>query len=89
MWRQSVTLQQFIDDMNAATSIAEQGLKTAETFDPAITPEAAIVGAVLPIAEQLLTAALNAWSNASGQPITVATVTALLPNQTPLDKPTA
>jgi hypothetical protein len=84
-----MTVQSVIDSMTAVATIAEQGLKTAETFDPAITPEAAIVGAVLPIAEQLVAAALNAWSNASGQPISVATVTALLPNSTPLTAPTA
>jgi hypothetical protein len=84
-----MNIQGVIDSMTAVVSIAEQGLKTAETFDPAIAPEAAIIGAILPIAQQLLTAALNAWSNASGQPITVETITALLPDATPLTPPTA
>lgn len=84
-----MTIQEFIDEMNAVTAIAEQGLKTVEGFVPSVALPAEIAGAVLPLIEDLVAKALTAWSKASGQPITVETVTALLPDATPLTPPTA
>lgn len=84
-----MTTQEFIDEMNAITSIAEQGLKTVEGFVPSAAVPAEIVGAVLPLVEQLVAKALTAWSKASGEAITVETVTALLPDATPLTPPTS
>jgi hypothetical protein len=84
-----VNIQEFINDMNAVVAIAEQGLKTAEGLDPAIALPDEIAQAVLPIVEQLVASALTAWGNASGQPITVANVQALLPSATPLSPPSA
>jgi predicted RNA-binding protein associated with RNAse of E/G family len=80
-----VTIQQFIADLDAVEAVVAQGLATASAFDPGLAaPEA-----ILAIVEQLVGKALTAWSNASGQEITVETLTALLPNTAPLDKPTA
>lgn len=84
-----MTIQDFISDLQAAGSIVAQGVTTLESLDPGIVPEAAIAETMFTITSQLLTAALTAWSNASGQPITVATITAFLPNPTPLSAPTS
>lgn len=43
---------------------------------------------IIPITEQLAANGLTAWSNASGQAITVASVQALMPDPTPLTPPT-
>ena len=83
-----MTTQEFISDMDAVVTVAEQGLKTVEGLDPGITVPAEIVLDILPLAEQLVASALSAWSNASGQPITVETLTLLLPDPTPLTLPT-
>jgi hypothetical protein len=84
-----MTTQDFINDMNGVIAVAEQGLATAADLDPALEVPAAIVDTVLPVVEQLVSAALTAWSNASGLPITVETVIMLLPDPTPLTLPPA
>lgn len=53
----------------------------------ALEPEAAVAEDALDLVSQFVTAALNALSAASGTPITVASVQALLPNQTPVAPP--
>lgn len=85
-----MTIADFIAQMEAIVTAAETGIATAEKFIPSQEVDAAlnIAEAVIPIAEDLVAKALTAWSAASGQAITVASVTALLPNPVPLDKPT-
>jgi hypothetical protein len=85
-----VTIAEFITQMEAIVTDAETAISTAETFIPSQEVNAAlnIAEAVLPIAEQIVSKALTAWSQASGQAITVASVTALLPDSTPLPPPT-
>lgn len=80
-----MTIEQFIADLDAIEAIVAQGLATAAGFDPGLAAPAA----VLTIVEQLVGKALTAWSNASGTPITVETVMALLPNPDPLTPPAA
>ena len=84
-----MTIQDFISDLQAAGTIVAQGVTTLEALDPAVVPEADVAKVMFSVTSQLLTAALTAWSNASGQPITVATVSAFLPNPTPLSAPTS
>lgn len=83
-----MTLADFINDLKAGETIATQGISTLESLDPAVTAEAEIAKVAVGITSQLLNAALTAFSNASGTPITVETLTALLPNATPLAPPT-
>lgn len=84
-----MTLQDFINDLQAAGGVVAQGIATLETLDPAVVPEAEIAKLVFNISSDLVSKALTAWSNASGQPITVETVLALLPNPDPLTPPAA
>ena len=84
-----MTVQEFIADMDAVVTVAQEGLKTVEELAPGMDVPAEIAGAILPLVEQLVSNALTAWSNASGQPITVETVTLLLPDPTPLTLPPA
>ena len=81
----SVTIQQVTQDIQAVQGIAGEVMSTIEGLDPALAAPIEAVQAI----EALVTAALTAWSNASGTPITVASVQALLPNPTPLTGPTS
>lgn len=74
-------------DVTAVQGVAGSILATIEAVDPAADVPAEIAGEALTLLAQLATAALNAWSNASGEPITIESVTALLPNPTPLPEP--
>jgi hypothetical protein len=62
-------------------------LSTLETVDPAVALPAATAEQVLNLVADLVGKALTAWSAASGVPITVESVQALLPNQTALTQP--
>jgi hypothetical protein len=81
----SVTIQQISTDVTGISGIANSIMNTIEGLDPALAAPLEAVKAV----ESLASAALTAWSNASGTPITVASVQALLPNAAPLTKPTS
>ena len=54
-----------------------------------VDPDLGLPVAVIAQLEALATKAIAAWSAASTTPITVASVTALLPNATPLTPPTS
>lgn len=86
-----MTIADFVAQMEAIATTAETAIATAEKFIPSQEVDAAlnIAEAVLPIAEDLVAKALTAWSTASGEAITVESVTALLPDATPLTPPTA
>lgn len=79
----------FIQILEEITGLAETGLKTAAGFDPILEIPVEIADAVVPVLEQLIEKAVTAYSGASGTPITVASLTALLPDMTPLNKPTS
>lgn len=68
-------------------AIADSILKELEAV-PAIAGAAGIADTVVELLGSLLSKALLAWSAASGTPITVESVQALLPNSTPLTEPT-
>jgi hypothetical protein len=74
-------------DITAVQGVAGTILSTIEAVDPAVALPAATAGTVVGLLGDMVTAALTAWSNASGIPITVESVTALLPNPTPLPLP--
>lgn len=74
----STTVQEIIND-------AEEVLAAIEAVDPAIDVPVAIGESLA----NLVTKALAAWSAASGVPVTVASVQALLPDPTPLTPPTS
>lgn len=62
-------------------------LETIEGLNPAVGVPAEVAQQVIDLTSQLVQKALNAWSSASGQPITAESVQALLPNPAPLDPP--
>ena len=80
-----MTIQQFLADMAAVQEAIDSAAGTVVGLDPALSIPLEAESA----AEALVQAALTAWSNASGTPITVASVQALLPNPTPLTPPTS
>lgn len=84
-----MTVAEFTADLKVAEGLVQQGLTTVAELDPAADLPIAAAEAVLPLLEQLVNSALTAWSNASGEPITVESVQALLPNPTPLTPPAA
>jgi hypothetical protein len=76
---QVLTILQEVEEANNTI------LATVEALDPALELPVEVVQAI----EALTNTALTAWSAASGTPITVESVQALLPNPTPLTPPTA
>jgi hypothetical protein len=74
-------------DITAVQGVAGTILATIEAVDPAVALPAATAGTVVVLLGDMVTAALTAWSNASGIPITVESITALLPDPTPLPLP--
>lgn len=76
-------------DITAATTVSNTILQTIEALDPAAELPAAEAGTVIDLAASLVTAALNAYSTASGTPINATTIVALMPNATPLSEPTS
>ena len=63
-------------------------LATIGTVDPAVAGETVLAAGLLNLFAGLATKALQAYSAASGVPITQASVLALLPDMTPLPLPT-
>lgn len=76
-------------DITEVQGMAGTILTTIETLDPAVEVPAEMAQGALTLLADLVTAALTAWSNASGIPITVESITALLPDSTPLPLPPA
>lgn len=68
-------------------AVADSILKELEVV-PAVAGPAGIADTVVELLGGLLSKALLAWSAASGTPITIESVQALLPNSTPLTPPT-
>lgn len=83
------TTAQIQADVTAAQAVGNTILTTLSEIDPATAPTAAAAEAVMALTASLVSAALTAYSNATGTPITVASVQALLPDSTPLTAPTA
>ena len=84
-----MTAQEFIDGLNKIETLANAAAHTAAALAPEASAPLALVSATFPIVAELVSVALNAWSQANSQPITVDTIKALLPNQTPLTPPDA
>lgn len=83
------TVAQVTSDITATQAVSNTILETIEAVDPAVELPAAAVGTVIDLLAELVTAALTAYSNASGTPINATTIAALMPNPTPLSAPTA
>ncbi len=68
------------------SGIADAILKALETI-PAIAGPAAVADEIVVLVAELASKAVTAWSQASGTPITVESLNALLPNPVPLSAP--
>ena len=79
------TASEILSIVQEVEQIGNEVLSEVSALDPALELPAAAIEAI----EGLATAALQAWTQASGTPITVASVQALLPNPTPLTPPTS
>lgn len=80
-----MTIQEFLAGLAGVEAATTTAGSIVEGLDPALDVPIEAVKA----AEALAVAAVTAWSNASGTPITVASVQALLPNAAPLSPPTS
>jgi hypothetical protein len=78
-----VTVQQVTGTIEEVGTIANEILDTFAGLDPA----AALPIGIAETIEALAIKALKAWSASSGTPITVDSVLALMPDQTPLTPP--
>jgi hypothetical protein len=84
-----MTAEQVAADIGAVKNSADAILTAVEGAVPGEALPLATAGAVIDELGTLIQAAVTAWSNASGTPITVETLQALLPNATPLPEPPA
>lgn len=82
-----MTAASLATNVKTVQAIGDNILATIAGLDPAVAPEAALAGVALDLTAEMVAAALMAWSDASGQPITAETIAALLPNPTPLTEP--
>ena len=85
----SATVATVGTDVTAVQGIAQTILDTIEAVDPAVGATVEEAANIVNLLAGLVTAALTALQNATGTPITVESVTALLPNPTPLPEPPA
>lgn len=74
-------------DVAAVQGVAGTILATIEEVDPAVGVPVETAEKLVTLIGGMVSAALTALQNASGEPITTATITALLPNATPLPEP--
>lgn len=65
--------------------VSNEVLAEIQALDPALALPVTAIEAL----EGLVQAAINAWSTASGTPVTVEALQALMPNPTPLTPPTS
>lgn len=70
-------------------AIGDTILSTLQAVDPGVALPAASAQIILDLLAKFAAVGLTAWSNASGTLITVESIQALLPNQTPLTAPDA
>jgi hypothetical protein len=84
-----MTLSEVSAAVTAAQTLGGTILSTIETADPAVDVPAETAGSILTLVAQLAAAGLAAYAAASGVPITVASVLALLPDAAPLPLPPA
>lgn len=70
-------------------TIGDEILETLSTFAPGVAVPAEAAQVILDLIAKFASKAISAYSAASGTPITAETLTALLPNISPLSAPTA
>lgn len=81
-----------MDTTTVVTDVQQIGdaiLAEVGTLVPGLEAPAATAQKIVDLLAQLASKAITAWGAASGTPITTETISALLPNQTPLTPPTA
>jgi hypothetical protein len=78
---------QLATDVTAVQAVSETILSTIATVDPEVAVPAETAAALVTLLGDLVSAALTAAANASGVPITVASVTALGITDPPLPIP--
>lgn len=85
-----MTVQELIAIIETIGTDATAVLNILKTYVPnqELAAIANLADLIIPITEQLAANGLTAWSNASGQAITVQSVQALMPDPTPLPPPT-
>ena len=84
-----MTAAQVTADIAAVESAGDAILAALEGADPAVDIPAETATAVLNLTAGLVTAAVTAWENASGTPITAESIAALMIANTPLPAPPA
>jgi hypothetical protein len=84
----AVTAASVASDIQVVQGFSDAILQTISGLDPGVALPAEATEAILATAAQLVTAALTAFSNASGTPINATTIAALMPNPEPLPLPT-
>lgn len=77
------TVSQVATDVAEIGAIANSILQAASAVDPALEAPAETVA----LLSDLVTKAVAAFAKASGQPVTAASIEALMPNATPLTPP--
>lgn len=70
-------------------AVGDEILEVLEGVDPALALPSELAEKILNLSGTMLTKALAAFQGASGTPITADSIAALMPNSTPLDKPTS
>ena len=80
----SGTVVSVVTDVQA---VGDAILLEVESLIPGAAIPAAAAQKILDLLAELASKAITAWGTASGTPITVETITALLPNPTPLTAP--
>lgn len=85
----AVTAGQVSTAVNEVATISETILETIAALDPSEAVPAEAAAGIAALGAQLATAAIAAFGIAAGTPITVESVTALLPDAAPLDPPDA
>ena len=78
------TASSVLSIVQQAEQVGNEVLAAVQALDPSASLPVETIQAI----EGLANVALAAWSAASGTPVTVASVQALLPNPTPLSAPT-
>ena len=82
-----MTAGQVTTDITAVQATGDAILAAIEGADPAAAVPAETAAAIVDLASELVQAAVTAWSNASGTPVTAANIAALMIPNTPLPAP--
>jgi hypothetical protein len=85
----TVTAGQVVSVVQETQAVADTILATIQGVDPGAALESGTLEVVIDATATMAAKAIQAWSQASGEPITAASVMELLPDAAPLDQPDA